>query len=91
LQPNIPDPSQAISFSDIAAAVDAFTGGAYPFEGPGDCPDDQTNCPHAATLVMCQATQCVTQADCPGGVCYFEGPTAADKYCRDAAERCTQQ
>ena len=38
LQPNAPDPTQAVSFSDVAAAVDAFTGGAYPFPGPDACP-----------------------------------------------------
>ena len=38
LQPNIPDPSQDINFSDIAAAVDAFTGQSYPFAGPSSCP-----------------------------------------------------
>jgi len=38
LQPNAADPSQAISFTDISNAVDAFTGGAYPYPGPADCP-----------------------------------------------------
>jgi hypothetical protein len=38
LQPNVPDPSQAVNFSDIAIIVDAFTGVTYPFEGPGVCP-----------------------------------------------------
>ena len=38
LQPNIPDPSQPINFSDISAAVDAFIGLPYPFAGPLACP-----------------------------------------------------
>ena len=38
LQPNVPDPSRAIDFGDIAAVVDAFTGEAYPFDGPTACP-----------------------------------------------------
>ena len=38
LQPNTPDPSQPITFSDIANVVDAFTGSPYPFAGPTECP-----------------------------------------------------
>ena len=38
LQPNTPDPSQPITFSDIAVVVDAFTGSPYPFAGPTECP-----------------------------------------------------
>jgi hypothetical protein len=38
LQPGTADPSQPITFSDIAVAIDAFTGSAYPFPGPTACP-----------------------------------------------------
>ena len=37
LQPKIVNPDSAIDFSDIAACIDAFTGGSYPFEGPDVC------------------------------------------------------
>ena len=38
LQPSTPDPSRSIDFSDIASAIDAFTGADYPFPGPTACP-----------------------------------------------------
>ena len=38
LQPNVPDPSLAVSFADISQAVDAFRREPYPFAGPTDCP-----------------------------------------------------
>lgn len=38
LQPNVPDPTQPINFSDISACVDSFKGIAYPYEGPVPCP-----------------------------------------------------
>jgi len=38
VQPNLPDPASAITFSDISAVVDAFKGFAYPFAGPTPCP-----------------------------------------------------
>lgn len=38
LQPNIPDPSRKVNFVDIANAVDAFRGRAYPYSGPAECP-----------------------------------------------------
>lgn len=38
IQPNIPNPDVEISFSDIAAVVNAFKGLAYPYEGPTICP-----------------------------------------------------
>lgn len=38
LQPNIPDPSRKVNFHDIAEAVGAFRGYAYPFPGPTNCP-----------------------------------------------------
>jgi hypothetical protein len=38
LQPNIPDPSRKVNFSDISNAVNAFRGFAYPYAGPSPCP-----------------------------------------------------
>lgn len=38
LQPNVPDPTQAINFSDISACVDSFKGLPYPYAGPTPCP-----------------------------------------------------
>lgn len=38
LQPNIPDPTKKVGFTDISLAVDAFRGYAYPFDGPTSCP-----------------------------------------------------
>ncbi len=38
LQPSVPNPLQPISFMDIAAAVDAFSGSDYPYAGPTNCP-----------------------------------------------------
>lgn len=39
LQPNVPRPcDRPVDFSDIAAAISAFTGQPYPFEGPSACP-----------------------------------------------------
>ena len=37
LQPSVPAPSESIDFRDIAAAVAAFVGDFYPFDGPGSC------------------------------------------------------
>lgn len=104
LQPNVPDPSVPIDFTDIAECIDAFTGVEYPFAGPVACDDGAPpvlppDCdgtiheppPSAPPAFVCQATTCVTQADCPGGCCYFDGPSATDKFCRDAAERCVVQ
>ena len=38
LQPNEPNPQGAISFADISRCVEAFSGSAYPYAGPGTCP-----------------------------------------------------
>lgn len=38
LQPNVPNPANAISFADISAAVAAFTGLPYLLAGPSACP-----------------------------------------------------
>jgi len=38
LQPNEPDPSLAVDFNDVAAAVAAFADAAYPYAGPAACP-----------------------------------------------------
>jgi hypothetical protein len=38
IQPNVPDPAANVNFLDIAAAVGAFQGVAYPFSGPSSCP-----------------------------------------------------
>ena len=38
LTPNSVRPNFPIDFSDIAAAIDAFTGQPYPFDGPLACP-----------------------------------------------------
>ena len=38
LQPNQPDPNLSVGFGSISAAVDAFLGRPYPFEGPVACP-----------------------------------------------------
>jgi hypothetical protein len=38
LQPSVPKPQDAISFTDIANCIDAFTGAAFPYAGPSACP-----------------------------------------------------
>jgi hypothetical protein len=38
LQPNVPNPAASISALDIASAVDAEAGLAYPYPGPTFCP-----------------------------------------------------
>ena len=38
LQPQVVRPNSPIDFGDIAAAVDAFTGGDYPYPAPTVCP-----------------------------------------------------
>ena len=38
LHPNLPNLDLPIDIRDIAAAVDAFTGQQYPYDGPTACP-----------------------------------------------------
>lgn len=38
MQPNVPNPANAITFLDISASVQAFKGQPYPFSGPTACP-----------------------------------------------------
>jgi len=38
LQPDVPDPAATVDFKDIADTVNAFTGVAFPYSGPANCP-----------------------------------------------------
>jgi len=80
LQPNTPIPTLPVSFNDIAAAVDAFSGMPYPAmsfaNGPCPCP----------STVACNGTACTADADCPGGTCV--GGFCDCPHCADECGRC---
>jgi len=59
LQPNTPDPDDAIDFHDIAAAVSGFIGNPYPYVGPCTCP----------STVTCNTVACIDDSPCGGGFC----------------------
>lgn len=96
LQPNDVDFHLDEGALDITAALDAFTGHAYPFFGPCPCP----------STVVCQATPCQSASPCAGGLCiractggpvggqpctldsHCPGATCGTGFCRDRCGRC---
>ncbi len=69
-------PALQISFKDIVATVDAFTGRSLvqtvPNAGPCACP----------AAVTCGVTPCVNDFECSAGYCI-------DDFCTDACGRCS--
>ncbi len=82
IQPNVPELHADINALDIAGAVDAVKGSAYPFSGPCPCP----------SLAACGAVACTSATVCadsalpgfgPGAMCVrtCDGGDQADEPC----------